>query len=422
MILLVLAAVLAVPIFYFPADWAGWLTLYGAFACVPFFVPFRKRPRVVFAIWGAVLAHALVASFNAYVSTIHGVETDAVKFHSTAAAISAIGGWDFGLGARFYTTMLALAYTIGGPSHFFGEQLSVLAFALSCVVLVKLLDLLKIERHQAACVLVFGLHPAVAIFTSVTLREAWQTLFFMQSVYCLLVFRVRASPLSLLWGLLGAALMGCLHNGLIVYALFMIPLALFSRLGLRTTVSLPRTIGLALTGATAAAILAAALTGSLPYTPSMAKLAEGEALEYASTYRQKGEKGARAEYGVKLDAGSPLKFALSLPPVYVFYMLSPFPWQVKTPLDLFAAADGWLRAILLVFALALAAAPPEGMPAGFPRFLLILYFSMSVLWAMGTINYGTAMRHHIVPFWILIALGLPPLLDRAVRIFRLKLR
>lgn len=422
MILLLAAAVLAVPIFYFPADWAGWLTLYAAFACVPFFVSFRKRARVVFAIWGVVLAHALVASFNAYVSTIHGVETDAVKFHATAAAISAVGGWDFGLGARFYTTMLALAYTVGGPSHFFGEQLSVLAFSLSCVVLVKLLDLLKIERHHAACVLVFGLHPAVAVFTSVTLRESFQTLFFMQSAYNLLAFRVRASPLSLLWGLLGAAAMGCLHNGLLVYALFLIPLALFSRMGLRTTVSLPRTVGLALTGATAAALFAAALTGSLPYTPSMAKLAEGEALEYASTYRQKGEKGARAEYGVKLDAGSPVKFALSLPPVYVFYMLAPFPWQVKTPLDLFAAADGWLRALLLVFALALAAAPPEGMPAGFPRFLLILYFSMSVLWAMGTINYGTAMRHHIVPYWILIALGLPPLLDRAVKIFRLKLR
>lgn len=421
MILLLLAAVLAVPLFYFPADWAGWLVLYAAFTAVPFFLSFKKRPRVVFAIWGAVLLHALIAAFNAYVSVIHGVETDAVKFHANAAAISAVGGWDFGLGARFYTTMLALAYSLGGPSHFFGEQLSVFAFALSCVVLVRLLDLLKIERHQAACVLAFGLHPAAAIFTSVTLRESWQTLFFMQSVYSLLRFRLQASPAALLWGLLGAALMGCLHNGLIVYALFMVPLALFSRMGIRTTITLPRTVGLALTGTVAAAMLALALTGSLPYTPSLAKLAEGDAIEYASTYRQRGEKGARAEYGVKLDAGSPLGFALSLPPVYLYYMFSPFPWQIKTALDLFAAADGWLRLLLLGFALAALWTPPDGMPSGFPRFLMILYVSMSVLWAMGTINYGTAMRHHIIPYWILIVLGLPRLLDRAVRIFRVKL-
>lgn len=61
-------------------------------------------------------------------------------------------------------------------------------------------------------------------------------------------------------------------------------------------------------------------------------------------------------------------------------------------------------------------------PAGIPRFLLILYFSMSLLWAMGTINYGTAMRHHIVPFWILVVLGAPPKLDRFARLFRIKLR
>lgn len=414
-ILIVLAAVLAVPVYFLPADWAGWLVLYAAFAVVPFFLSYKKRSRLIVAIWAAILLHAALAAYNAYGGTLHGAEPDATKFHANASAISLVGGWDFGLGGRFYTTMLALAYSLGGPSHFFGETTSVLAFALSCVVLVRLLDLLEIERHQTACVLLFGLHPAAALFTSVTLRESWQILFFLQSAYCLLRFRVRASPLSLLWGLLGAALMACLHNGLIVYALFMVPLALFSRLGIKAPPTLARTVGLALALTAAGGLLAAAIGGVLPYTPSLARLSEGEAIEYASTYRQKGEKGARAEYGVKLDGGSPVKFALSLPAVYVHYMLAPFPWQIKGGLDLVAAADGWLRVALILSALA-------ARPAGIPRFLLILYFSMSVLWSLGTINYGTAIRHHIVPFWILIALGLPPLLDRAAKVFRLKRR
>ena len=209
---------------------------------------------------------------------------------------------------------------------------------------------------------------------------------------------------------------------LIVYTLFMVPLALFSRLGLKTALSLPRTIGIALTLAVAVGLIGAALTGSLPYTPSLAKISQGEAIEYASTYRQKGEKGARAEYAVKLDPGSPLKFALSLPPVYAYYMLSPFPWQVRTALDLFAALDGLLRLVLIAFAFLALRKPPAGTPAGIPRFLLILYFSMSMLWSMGTINYGTAMRHHIVPYWILVVLGAPPLFERLGRIFSVKLR
>lgn len=422
MILLVLAAVLSVPLFYLRADWAGWLTLYASFAAVPLLLSLKKRPRVVFTIWATLVVHALIAAYNAYGTTIHGVEVDAMKFHNNGAAIAALGDWDFGLGSRFYTTMLGLAYSVGGPSLFFGETTSVFAYALSCVALARLLELLNVERHREACVLLFGLHPALALFTSVTLRESWQILFFMQSVYCLLRFRVSAGPLSLAWGLLGAGLMGCLHNGLIVYALFMVPLALFSRLGLRTTLSLGRTIGLGLTGAVVAGLVAAALTGSLPYTPSLARLSEGEAIEYASTYRQKGEKGARAEYAVKLESGSPVKFALSLPRVYLYYMLSPFPWQIRSGLDLFAFADGLLRIVLLTFAVTALWAPPKGTPAGIPRFLLILYGTMSTLWAMGTINYGTAMRHHVVPFWILIVLGLPPLLDRAAKLFRIKLR
>lgn len=420
--LIALAAVLAAPIYYLPADWAGWLTVYASFAIVPLLLNFKRRYRLVAAIWGTLIFHHAIAAYNAYVGAIPGAEADAAKFHVNAAAISAIGAWDFGLGSRFYTSALALAYSLGGPSHLLGEALSVLAYALSCVILVRMLDLLKIERFQTACVLAFGLHPAVAIFTSITLREAWQTLFFMQSVYSLLRYRLSAGPASLLWGLLGAGLMSCLHNGLIVYALFMIPLALFSRLGIRAGVSLSRTVGLALTGMVVVGLAAAFMTGSLPYTPSLARLSEGEALEYASNYRQRGEKGARAEYAVKLDAGSPAAFAMSLPPVYAYYMLSPFPWQIRTGMDLFAAADGWLRLALLVFALMALRSPPPGTPPGIPAFLLVLYVSMSVLWSMGTINYGTAIRHHIVPYWILIALGLPPLLDRAVSVFRVKLR
>lgn len=421
-ILIVMAAVLAVPVYFLPSDWAGWVTLYAAFAVVPLMLSFKKRSSLVLAIWGTILVHALIAAYNAYGSAIHGVDVDAAKFHANAAATAAIGDWDFGLGSRFFTSMLALFYSVGGPSLFFGEMTSVFAYALSCVALVKALELLKIERHRMACVLLFGLHPALALFTSATLRESWQILFFMQSAYCLLRFRMKSSPLSLLWGLLGAALMACLHNGLIVYALFMVPLALFSGLGIRAAVTLPRTIGLGLTVAVAGGLVAAAVTGSLPYTPSLARLSEGDAIEYASTYRQKGEKGARAEYAVKLDSGSPPKFALSLPPVYVYYMLAPFPWQIRNGFDLFAAADGWLRLLLLFFALTALRAPQPGKPAGIPRLLLILYFSMSVLWALGTINYGTALRHHIVPFWILVVLGLPPLLDRAYRVFRIKLR
>jgi hypothetical protein len=34
--------------------------------------------------------------------------------------------------------------------------------------------------------------------------------------------------------------------------------------------------------------------------------------------------------------------------------------------------------------------------------MLILYFSMTFMWALGTTNYGTAMRHHMLSWWIIV--------------------
>lgn len=49
--------------------------------------------------------------------------------------------------------------------------------------------------------------------------------------------------------------------------------------------------------------------------------------------------------------------------------------------------------------------------------MLVLFFSMTFLLAVGTSNYGTAIRHYMVTWWILVAIGLPSLLDSLRRLF-----
>jgi hypothetical protein len=44
--------------------------------------------------------------------------------------------------------------------------------------------------------------------------------------------------------------------------------------------------------------------------------------------------------------------------------------------------------------------------------MLVLYISMSFLWALGTTNYGTATRHHILTWWIIVMLGIPTLMAK----------
>jgi hypothetical protein len=47
--------------------------------------------------------------------------------------------------------------------------------------------------------------------------------------------------------------------------------------------------------------------------------------------------------------------------------------------------------------------------------MLVLYFSMTLMWAVGTTNYGTAIRHHMLSWWIIVIVGIPPLIGKLSR-------
>jgi len=410
MIIFLLAVVLSLPIVFMPSEWGGWLVLYASFAVIPLMIPLRSRRRVIGAIWITLAVHHAFAIANSYFTTIFRAP-DASMFHNTAGYIAVQGGASFSPGADFYRSMLGLAYSAAGPSLFLGQETSIFAYALSCIVLFRFMELLKLERHQAAAILVYGLLPALILYGSLTLRESWQILFFMSGAYFLLRFRLKAEPVSLFFGTAAALAMGFLHNGLLAYALCMLPFILFSRVGDKGSLSLARLVGLALTGLLVAGLGAAVVFNKLPKSASLEALTQGDALEYAAQYRESGAQGARAEYGITLDTASPIGFAKSSSLLFIYYMLAPFPWQISTGADLYGAAESWFRALLIFFAFRAWLSLPPGASSSVRRVLIGLYFSMSLLWAMGTINYGTGIRHHLVSFWILVLLGVPQMLD-----------
>ena len=418
---LLLFAIAAVPLVIMPKEWPAWLLLYTTFAAPLLLVNPRRQPRLILAIWATLLFHHYIAIHNAHIATVFGAADDAHEFQSVAESLAATGDLKFELGSRLYGQFLGLLYTLFGASHLFGEETSVLAHALACGVLVRFMDLLKIERHRVACILLFGFLPSAALYRSITVREAWQILFFMGGVYQLLRFRITASPFALMAGAAMMVLMGTLHNGLILFALAVIPYALTFRLGLKTSLSLQRLLGLGLVAAVVVGLGAAVGTRAFQ-TEALEHVTDGRALEYADNYRKRSSHEARAAYDAKLDTSSLPRFALSVPKVFFYFMAAPMPWQVRTPVDVYGFGESLLRLLLIFFAVKAWRRPPEGANAQIPGFLLSLYFMLSFLWSLGTINYGTAIRHHIVGLWIIILLGLPPLLDKFRALSRVKVK
>ena len=377
------------------------------------FRDFRRNGQAVMAYWFVLVLHHAVALINAYWFTVIGAGADAETFHRIGTELVAGGGWSLQVGSKFYEQMLGVVYRIFGPSHLLGQELSILAFALSCVVLLKLIRLLDWNRNPAVTLLFFGGLPTMVLLGSVTLRESFQILFFMLTVYFAIKFHLRRNKASLLGMLLAALAMGLFHKGLMLYAVFLILVAAMWRTRPKRrswTIPKSRSIGWALALVAIGGVLVSPmLMPEISGLEVVRAVVQGEGLEFLAQYRES-MVPARATYGITLDTSSLASLVLTAIPVFIYYLFAPFPWQVHNVVDLYAAFESVLRLVLIVFSVK-AWQDAQGPARRICGFYLLLYFSMAFLWALGTNNYGTSIRHHTVHFWIIVVMGVPPLVD-----------
>ena len=132
---------------------------------------------------------------------------------------------------------------------------------------------------------------------------------------------------------------------------------------------------------------------------------EGKLLQYAGNYRNY-VNAARSDYGAKLDTSGLVEFATSAAVVVALYFIAPLPWQVIGIQDYYAFFEVILRLALFYgfYRQYLKAAPPTR-----SNMLMIFWASIVLegMWAIGTTNWGTATRHHVVAFGSMVLLGGP---------------
>jgi hypothetical protein len=125
----------------------------------------------------------------------------------------------------------------------------------------------------------------------------------------------------------------------------------------------------------------------------------------------------RATYGIPLDTTSFVTVVYSGLKFYFYYLFAPFFWQVESLTDLYASSESILRMILIFFALK-QWHKAVGENRSLLGLMLVLFFSMTLMWAMGTTNYGTALRHNVLTYWILVLAGVPLLMEKLSSFYR----
>jgi hypothetical protein len=409
-------------------DFAGWI-LFGVNLLLPLMGrEIRGHQRMALVFWASLLLRQTLALSVGFIS---GPYSDANWFHDWAivrARELGLAGVRLAVGGEFYERLLGAAYDVLGASPFLAAQLSVLAFSASMIVFANIVSEFGITRHRAGLLALYSLPFSALYFTSTILREAYQLLAFVVAVYAALRYRRSGSPIPLVVCCLSAFVMGLFHDGLIVFSGFFLALVFLWPVGSRrehgsmtnAAFSSHRTIrrlGVAVIMVVFAVGGSRAAAGGLGSGALSAILSE-RAFEFAARYREGGLRiQARTNYDVRLDASSPPAFALSTLRVFVYYLFTPFPWQVRSPADVLGGAEAVLRFFLLAIALR-ELRRSSGAERRTRAFLLVAYFGLAGLWSLGTVNYGTAFRHHVTTNWILIVVGGPRLLESVAGLLR----
>ncbi len=395
-------------------DTAAIIFLLAAFVVILGFKTVRQNKIFIHSIWLILFLRTLIAIINCYFFTVIGAGTDAVTFQNTAEQYAVTQDWSFAIGSLFYVQLLGYIYSLFGTSHLLGASLSIFAFSISCVVLLKIMQLLSIsDKNKAIVLILYGALPSSLCFGSATLREPFQILFFMLTIFFSLKYSANGKVLTLLAALFSCMCMAIFHKGLVIYALFFtIVIIIWPKTGTpvwSNTLILNKRLLLYLLAPIGIILTVVYFSSDLHGTRPLKVILEGRIFEYIQLYRHP-TPDARANYGLFLDNTSLINLASSISKIFAYYLFAPFPSQITHAIDIYAALESILRFLLIVFCILAFLISPKGEKRIY-ALLLTLYFSMTFLWALGTVNYGTAMRHHLVSNWIILVLGIPPLLS-----------
>ncbi len=125
---------------------------------------------------------------------------------------------------------------------------------------------------------------------------------------------------------------------------------------------------------------------SLPQIRILSQRSFTEAIEHLWQDRASGDAAYLIEF--ELNNLGDFLWLCSLRTIYFLFL--PFPWMIRSPIDLLGILDAlfyWLACILITFKLKIIFGDSK------KRNVLIIIFSMIVVFAIGTSNYGTALRH-----------------------------
>lgn len=372
-------------------DWAGWLL---AISLIPLTLWYGARSRqvsILATLLFILFCHQATIIYIAYFSQMSLISPDSYSFHKTALEIAENGS--FGFLGTLYRPFLGLMYCVN-PSQFFGQELSLLAFMISCFILIEICEVLQLPS-KALPLIVFGMLPQNLIYGSIILREAWEILLIMLAIlFALKWMQQKDIKHHLLLSLFFSTLCGFLHYGFLLYTPILLILAFTWPISFNTLRQPYVIISLMVVLLAMPFLYKYALMYEITNTHSQ------DALKLYSRFHHI-MPTSNTSYMTNTSINSYFGLAQYVVKGFIYFLFGPFPWDVKS-MSLFGV---FLNTLLRIFFIVSSYRLLKILKRDDISFLFVNFFVLSFIWSLGCLNYGTAIRHQTTTDWIVVLLG-----------------
>jgi 4-amino-4-deoxy-L-arabinose transferase-like glycosyltransferase len=370
-----------------------------------------KFPNLKVIIWVASIIRIISVLIHEYIVKLPDGTKDAIRFEASVWKYSQLPFIDFLYSfnsvskAYTFTWFLSFFYRIFGRSTLLLESVHII-IGLACILLVYKLSWLlsgsALKSKQSA--VIFAFYPTIILYSVIILREVY-IVFFILLISLFIVKWLKSNQIKFsLVSLLLFVPLYFLHGGLLVGAGMVFIILSYSSLKdiynsfKNNHILVPQIVFVFFALITIGIAINKLSTLNIPYLGNITNIFSLSRIVFQAEVTNIGG----SVYPGWLIPNSISSFFLLIFPRLVYFLFSPFIWDIKAINHLLGLVDGIMILFLFYFII-------KGLLLkklnNFVSILLIILIPLLITYSWGVGNFGTALRHRVkfIPVFIAIS-------------------
>ena len=372
-------------------------------------------PKVAKILFVALAVRITTILIGYYLIDLPDSGKDALRFEQTAWVWAQNGFLSVlhqypGPSSSFISWIIGLLYSFTGRSLLMAQSIS-LFFGMGSVFMGWLLARhIWDEKSATKAGWFFALYPSLILYSCLTLRETYISFFLLVAIFGIVIWAQNKTIKSIIFTMSGFFAATFFHGGMIIGAGVFILIVLFQNIK-STLVSLKSfTINLKailiIFSITLIMVILFYLNINIPKLGTLESAVNSDQLLQTIKERSVGD----ASYPQWLVAESKLELIYKGPIRILYFIFSPFPWEIEKISHLFGVFDSVIFGILMFIAVRNRKVIWENLAL---RTIVLVIASYFITFGLVVGNFGTAIRHR-TKFIIVVILIIAPLLPKFI--------